>query len=169
MAKTNNASPALFSRGGLLRALGTLLAVGLLTYVLVQQDWREIVDAVVRIQPIEFLAAVGLMALSRLFVAARWHVLLRSGGVKATWDQSLRITLAGLFATNFLPTTIGGDVARLAGAIQFGFDATVSAASLIADRVVGLVGMVFVLPLGLPFLGQINTAQVGTGVAVAIS
>ena len=167
MAKKNNIRSALISRGGLLRALGTLLAVGLLIFLLFQQDWHEIAAAVSRIQVLEFVSAIALMFGSRFFVTARWHMLLRSGGVKASWSQTLRITFAGLFATNFLPTTIGGDLARLAGAIQYGFDATVSTASLIADRLIGLAGMVFVLPLGLPYLGQINNVQGSLGLSLA--
>lgn len=156
MAKRNNSRPANASRSGLLRVLGTLLALALMAYVLSQQDWGEILAAVARIQVGELAAALALMFVSRFSVTGRWHVLLRSGGVKASWAQSLRITFAGLFATNFLPTTVGGDVARLAGAIQYGFGATVSAASLVADRLIGLVGMVLVLPLGLPYLSQLG-------------
>jgi hypothetical protein len=159
MAKRNNGRPANVSRTGLLRVLGTLLALALLAYLLSQQDWPEILDAFQRIPLWGFLAALALMFISRVSVSARWHVLLRSGGVKTTWQQSLRITFAGLFATNFLPTTVGGDVARLAGAIQYGFDATVSAASLIADRLIGLLGMFFILPLGLPYLSMLNNPK----------
>ena len=55
----------------------------------------------------------------------------------------------GLFASNFLPTTIGGDVIRLAGIMQMGFDRAISLASIAADRIIGLVGMALVVPLGL--------------------
>ncbi len=159
MAKRNNSRPTNASRAGWLRALGTLLALALLAYVLSQQDWGEILAALGRIQVGELAAALALMFVSRFSVTGRWHVLLRSGGVKASWPQTLRITFAGLFATNFLPTTVGGDVARLAGAIQYGFGATVSAASLVADRLVGLAGMLLVLPLGLPYLSQLGQAR----------
>lgn len=148
MEKTNSLSSALKSRGGWLRALATLVALGLMAYLL-NQHWAEIADAVGRIEPWRFALAMGLMFVSRFAVSARWHVLLRSGGVKTTWSQSIRLTMAGLFASNFLPTTVGGDVARLGGALQMGFDAAVSAASLLMDRLVGLAGMVFTLPLGL--------------------
>jgi uncharacterized membrane protein YbhN (UPF0104 family) len=70
--------------------------------------------------------------------------------VEVTPGQALRVTFAGLFSTNFLPTTVGGDVIRLAGAMQLRFDAAVSAASLIVDRLVGMVGMAMILPFGLP-------------------
>ena len=147
---------ALTSRGGLLRLFGTLLALALMVHLLSQQGWVEISAAIGRIQLWRFAAALGLMLISRFSVAGRWHVLLRSGGVKASGAQSLRITFAGLFASNFLPTTIGGDVARMGGALQMGFDAAVSAASLIVDRLVGLFGMLLAVPLGLQNLTSEN-------------
>jgi uncharacterized membrane protein YbhN (UPF0104 family) len=54
-----------------------------------------------------------------------------------------------LFANNFLPTTIGGDVVRLAGAMQLGYDRAVCLASIAADRLMGMLGNAFTLPLGI--------------------
>ena len=59
------------------------------------------------------------------------------------------LTFTGNFSSNFLPTTIGGDVVRLAGAMQLGYDRAVCVASLVADRLIGLAGMSIALPLGL--------------------
>jgi len=137
-------------RAALLRTLGTVVAIALLVYVLREQGWDEIVAAVKQIDPWRLGAALLLMAISRLAVAERWHVLLRSGGIQIAPDKSFQITFAGLFASNFLPTTIGGDVIRLAGALRLRCDAAVSAASLVADRLVGMAGMVMVVPFGLP-------------------
>ena len=146
--------PGRFTAGGLLRALGTLVALALVFYLISQQGWQGIARAIARIELWRFILAIVLTLISRLAVAQRWHVLLRSGGVNATWTQSLRITFAGLFANNFLPTTVGGDLARMAGALQMGFDAAVSAASLIVDRLVGLLGFAFTLPLGLQYVAS---------------
>lgn len=154
--------------GGLLRVLGTVVALTLVAYLITQQGWQEIADAVARIELWRFVLAIILTLISRVAVARRWHVLLRSGGVNATWMQSLRITFAGLFANNFLPTTVGGDVARMAGALQVGFDATVSAASLVVDRLVGLLGFAFTLPIGLQFLGNANLQTVHTLPLIAL-
>lgn len=133
-----------------IRLFGTLLAVVLLAYLLSQQGWEEIKAAIQQIPLWRFVVALGLMVGSRFAVAGRWHVLLRSAGPKVTAGDTLRITFAGLFATNFLPTTVGGDVIRLAGAIQLKFDAAISAASLIVDRLVGMAGMAMMVPFGLP-------------------
>jgi uncharacterized membrane protein YbhN (UPF0104 family) len=88
-----------------------------------------------------------------LCVVGRWHVLLRSAGMPVPVKGSVMLTFTGLFASNFLPTTIGGDVARLAGAIRLGYDQAVCVASLVVDRLIGMLGMVFALPFGLfPFV-----------------
>jgi len=147
---------ALTSRSTLLRILATALALALMIFLLSQQGWEQIAEAIGRIQLWRFLAALLLMFLSRFFVLGRWHVLLRSGNVDSKISQSARITFAGLFANNFLPSTVGGDLARLGGALQLGFDGAVSAASLVADRVIGLLGMFMVLPIGLQKLLAFN-------------
>jgi len=143
-------------RSNLLRALGTILALALLIYLLAQQGWQEIIRALQQIPSWLFGLALVVALLSRVAVSARWHVLLRASGMEISFWQSVRITLAGLFASNFLPTTIGGDVIRLAGAIQMKYDAATCAASLVVDRLVGMTGMAMVLPLGLPSLLALN-------------
>ncbi|HNB52160.1 MAG TPA: lysylphosphatidylglycerol synthase transmembrane domain-containing protein, partial [Anaerolineales bacterium] len=114
-----------------------------------------------QIPPLYFVLSIVVMLASRTAVALRWHALLRSGGVKATVGQSLKITYAGLFASNFLPTTIGGDVVRLAMALRAGFDKVISTASLVVDRLVGMAGMGSAAPLGLPpILSAMPASQV---------
>jgi uncharacterized membrane protein YbhN (UPF0104 family) len=149
----------LSGRQNLLRVLGTCFALALLVYVLGEQGWKEILLAFQQIAPWRLAAALILMFISRLAVSARWVVLLRSAGVPVTTRQGLRINFAGLFANNFLPTTIGGDVVRLAGAVQLGFDAAVSTASLIVDRLVGMAGMAMTVPFGLSSVLRLAAAQ----------
>ena len=136
----------------IIRLIGTLVALVLLFYLLSQQGWEEIIAAVRKIPLWVILLAQGLIFVSRFSISGRWHVLLRSTGAPISARQSTRITFAGLFASNFLPTTIGGDVVRLAGALQMNIDAAVSTASLIVDRLVGMAGMVMVLLLSVPAL-----------------
>jgi len=91
-----------------------------------------------------------LVSLSRIVVAMRWHVLMSSAGTGITIRQSMRLTYAMLFASNILPTTIGGDVVRLAGAIRLGFDQAISVASLVIDRLIGMAGMAMGLIFAIP-------------------
>jgi uncharacterized membrane protein YbhN (UPF0104 family) len=137
------------NRRFLLRFIGTVLAIGLIFVLIREGGWSEVLAAFQQISWTQIFWGLILILLSRLFVAARWYILLRSGGVKISFSDAAALTFTGLFASNFLPTTIGGDVVRLAGAMQMGFDRAVCLASIAADRVVGMLGMIFTLPLGL--------------------
>jgi uncharacterized membrane protein YbhN (UPF0104 family) len=137
-----------------LRWVGTILSLALLIYLLSQQGWEQIVVAALQIAWWRFILALALVMISRMAVAGRWHTLMHSAGTGITFRQSLRLTFAMLFASNFLPTTIGGDVFRLAGAIRLGFDQAISVASLVVDRLVGMTGMAMALPFGIPVYVQ---------------
>lgn len=133
----------------MIRWMGTILAFGLVIYLLYQQGWEKIWGAVRQIGVERFAIAIGLMIVSRFMMVGRWYVLMASSDDEFALVDGLKLTFAGLFANNFLPSTIGGDVVRLAGAVQAGYDGVVSAASLIVDRLVGMFGMALVLPIGL--------------------
>jgi len=137
------------NRTVLLRLFGTVVAIVLIILLIRQEGWTEIVGSLRQISPVSFFLALVALLISRVFVIARWHVLLRSGGVTIPFARSAELTLMGLFASNFLPTTIGGDVVRLAGIMQMGFDRAICVASIAADRLVGMAGMLFTLPFGL--------------------
>ncbi|MGH2628797.1 MAG: lysylphosphatidylglycerol synthase transmembrane domain-containing protein, partial [Anaerolineales bacterium] len=155
--------PGRLARPALLRILGTGLSLGLLIYLLARQGWTEVVAAVRQIPPLDLAVFLGLMIVSRFAVAARWYSLLRSADPSISFGQSLRLTFAGLFAANFLPTSVGGDVVRLAGTLQLSRDRWASAASIAADRIVGLVGMSLALPLGIEVLiPWLRSAPVGS-------
>jgi uncharacterized membrane protein YbhN (UPF0104 family) len=158
------------NRNLLLRLFGTLVATLLIVLLIQQEGWGKIVEAVKRITPASFFLALASLLISRIFVIARWHVLLQSGGVKIPFSRTAELTLMGLFANNFLPTTVGGDVARLAGIMQMGFDRAICLASIAADRLVGMAGMLFTVPFGLiptwESLGQVASHSLALMVAL---
>src|SRR3990172_6918833 len=109
---------------------GTALAFALLVILVKEDGCGEVITAVRTIRPADLWLVAGVVFLTRLAVVARWYVLLRSAGVDVRFRQTLSLTFTGLFASNFLPTTIGGDVIRLGGAMQMGFDRAICLASL---------------------------------------
>ena len=133
----------------LLRLFGTLAAVVPIFLMIREEGWTEIAGSLGEISSLNFFLALASLLVSRLFVIARWHILLQSGGVRIPFRRTAELTMMGLFASNFLPTTVGGDVVRLAGVMQMGYDRAVCLASIAADRLVGLAGMLFAVPFGL--------------------
>ncbi|MBE0669809.1 MAG: flippase-like domain-containing protein [Anaerolineales bacterium] len=152
------------NRQTVVRALGSILALALLIVLLEEEGDGELFSALRRVSIGYFLAAVVALTISRLFAATRWHILLKSAGVDIPFMRSVMLTFTGNFSSNFLPTTIGGDVVRLAGAMQLGYDRVVCVASLVADRLIGLAGMSIALPLGL-----IPVFSMDTGVSQSIT
>ena len=143
----------------LLRLLGTIIATALIIVLVREEAWNDVLAALRQLTWIRIAGALALVVISRLFVAARWYVLLRSGDVRISVGHAAALTFTGLFSNNFLPTTIGGDVVRLAGAMQLGYDRAVCLASIAADRLIGMLGMLFTLPLGLiPTLQNLGPA-----------
>lgn len=142
------------------RAAGTLLAILLLAILIREESSAEILSALRNIDPLYFIFGIFVMFISRIFVVTRWHILLRSASVPIPFLRTAKITFTGLFSSNFLPTTIGGDVVRLTGAMQLGYDRAICLASLVADRLIGMAGMLFTLPFGLiPVLSNPNGFQ----------
>ena len=137
------------NRQNLARSAGSLLAIILLVVLLKEEGEDDITSALKRISAWYFLAGIFVLLISRLFVVARWHILLRSAGVDIPFWRTAMLTFTGLFSSNFLPTTIGGDVVRLAGAMQLGYNRAICLASMVADRLIGMAGMLVTLPFGL--------------------
>jgi uncharacterized membrane protein YbhN (UPF0104 family) len=146
------------NRRSVLRWVGTILSFVLLS-VLVYFNWMDVVAAIRRVSIASLLLSVGFIFLSRLMIIGRWYTLLRSGGIDISLRDTASLTFTGLFASNFLPTTIGGDVVRLAGAMQMGHDRAVCLASIAADRLVNMAGMSMAAPLGIYQLFQAGFLQ----------
>lgn len=133
----------------IIKTFGSILAIVFLFFFLKEEGRTEILSALQRVSIFYFIIAIGTLFISRFFTILRWHILLKSAGLEISFSRSSMLTFTGLFASNFLPTTIGGDVVRLAGIMKYGYDRAICLASLVADRLIGLIGMVFTLPFGL--------------------
>lgn len=137
------------NRQNVARWIGTFLAIALIIVLLKEEGGDDLFAALKRVSIWHFIVGAVVLFISRLLVVARWHILLRSGGVNISYRRTAMLTFTGLFSSNFLPTTIGGDVVRLGGAMQLGYDRAICLASLIADRLIGMIGMAITLPFGL--------------------
>jgi glycosyltransferase 2 family protein len=165
-------APSQSSRGVFWRVLGTVLSLALLVYVIRAQGWDKFIEALKGLPPYYFWIALGLTVCSRICVGLRWYTLLRSAGVKMSFWQAQRLTFMGLFAANFLPTTVGGDLVRMAGTIYLGVDTGVGAASLVVDRLVGMTGMASLAPFGMAIVLRSGaggtTSAAGSSIRLAL-
>lgn len=132
-----------------LRVLGTILSVGLLLYLLWKQDWYELWRQVSAIDFWVWLVCFGLYFTGQVFNSLRWFSLLKSKQIPISFGTTLKIILSGAFASNFLPSTIGGDVFRILGSKPYTRSYALGFASVIIDRLLNVCAMVTVLPFSI--------------------
>jgi uncharacterized membrane protein YbhN (UPF0104 family) len=87
--------------------------------------------------------AAGLLILSYVLSTVRWYQVTTALGLHDGFGRLLSHFLAGQFLSNALPTTIGGDVVRVARLSRDTGDSPSSFASVVLDRLTGWI----VLPL----------------------
>lgn len=136
----------------LVRWVGTLLSIGVMIFLLSRVGWNEAWDAINKLTTWRIVAVLVLVFVSRIATFGRWYSLLKDQTSTLSASDSLKLTFAGLFGSNVLPTTIGGDALRLAGAVRLGLSTSLAAASLVVDRLVGMTGMALMVPFSLPAL-----------------
>ena len=98
---------------------------------------------------IEYLAALFVVAVGTNGISGfKWGLFLKDRGHHLPWWRLFGLYLIGRFFNNFLPSMFGGDVARsyILGR-QIGSQ-SVSAASVILERLSGLVGLAILAGLG---------------------
>ncbi len=79
--------------------------------------------------------------------AGRWFSLLLAQKVNISYWQAFSIVLVGAFASNFLPTTIGGDTIRAVAIFQYTDRKAVGLGSIVLDRLLNITSMAFTLPI----------------------
>jgi uncharacterized protein (TIRG00374 family) len=115
-----------------------LFGLGLVALLLFWVDWRAGARMLLAVNP-WLLLVNGFLFLLALWVAAlRWRVLLRPQGLNPALGELFKVYWIGAFANNFLPSNIGGDLARV-GWVRHYRDTAAILASVVAERTAGFV------------------------------
>jgi len=138
-----------------IRLAGTILSILLLVWLLWQQDWQVIFDAVKELALWVVIVSFLLLLIRHGWNTARWFILVRAQKIPISFSRALQLVMSGLFVSNFLPSMVGGDVIRIAGILQDSDNRVAGAASVVVDRLVGVFGMLFVLPFSAPLISLV--------------
>lgn len=96
--------------------------------------------------------ALALVGLAVVISAHRWGLLLAAAGLRLPLGRLVRLYLTGLFAGNFLPSSVGGDVVRLWALGRASGRTPAVAASVVVERITGgwvlSVAALVALPVG---------------------
>ncbi len=117
------------------------------------------------------IAALGLLIVQTVAVALRWQRIAGACQVALTARRAVAFTFIGALFNQTLPSTIGGDAARIWLSARTARRWSDAVASVIADRIAGLMWLsaivLVALPWSLPLIGdpiaRIALALIGVG------
>ena len=102
------------------RPLATLLlrcfvGAGLLTWLTFSRDinWLAVARRLTHIQPVPLVGAVLAVAASHVLAIAAVRLILRNRSIEVGFVRMLSNHFRGLFAAQFLPTPVAGDIVRI--------------------------------------------------------
>lgn len=149
-----------------------LLAAAILGALLVVLPADELLEAIARLEPWMWAAAVaGYLGLHLLGVA-KWRMLVNAGAAGLPFAQAVRCYYTGLFGNLFLPSLVGGDVVRLGLALKLVRSRTGLVLGSILDRmldVVALAGLAGVGTLLVPAALSTDTRRIFGGLALVLA
>lgn len=115
-------------------------------------DMPKLLAHITRISLPVFLIAVLLHVLSFMLGALRWWLLLRNTDCSARFLVLLPAYYMGAFFNYLLPTGVGGDAVRTVLLSKQGMPLPALIASALMDRFMGLLGVILLVLVGIPFL-----------------
>jgi uncharacterized protein (TIRG00374 family) len=119
----------------------TIFSVGLLAWLAGSMQWKELGQAITRVEPLWILVAIAMIVLSMVVSVMKWRLVLHAQGIDLVWSNLWRAYWAGLFCNNFLPSSIGGDALRIIWVGKISRDAPGAAASVIVERILATAGL----------------------------
>ena len=151
------------------RLLRLVVAVGLTALVLYNAHPADVFKAAAGADLRWIAAAVGLVFLDRALMALRWIDLLAAltPGSRPPFGAVLRIFFVSSFVSNFVPS-VAADMYRAFELARHDVHLAESTASVLMDRVLGVLSMVLVGVIALPFAHDVSMQRgLAAGLAIA--
>lgn len=151
------------------RLLRVAFALTLTAYIIWAADPARVLEAAASADPRWILGAILLVLVDRTLMAYRWIVLLcgLTPGSRPPFGTVLRIFFVSTFVGTFLPS-VGGDVYRAFALAGHNVRGAESAASVLMDRVLGVVSIVLLAGAALLAVPRLaGDRWIGVSLAVA--
>ena len=136
------------NKGVLLRVLGSTI---LIILVIRSANLGEIFETLKRIDIAIYIFSFFIFLGNKFVVTYRWKRLLRVQHIEAKLLSLYKVNLLGTIFNNILPSTIGGESVRIYWLVkEFPDKNTASVVATLADKLLGLVALVFLAIVVLP-------------------
>jgi glycosyltransferase 2 family protein len=133
----------------LARWAAAALVLGILLYLLPVAPLRT---ALARVPLTRFVAVLLIYLFALALGIIKWHMVVNTAGAQLRFTESAQCFTSGLFGDLFLPSVIGGDVARLAVGISHSPRPAVVITGNVADRFLDLAAQLTLVSIGVLLL-----------------
>jgi glycosyltransferase 2 family protein len=137
------------------RSVRFLIGGAVIAMLVAMVDSEELRDQVSHLDGVYVAVAVGVQLIAKLIWTWRWQMLLRSVGLRRDFFELLQLIHVGLFVNWFLPSFVGGDVAR--SHLSKEGNPHAAYAVVVGERIVG-----FLTLLSIAVVGAAAAAAMGT-------
>ncbi|HEX4553220.1 MAG TPA: lysylphosphatidylglycerol synthase transmembrane domain-containing protein [Xanthobacteraceae bacterium] len=132
-------------------ALKVVATGGLLWFALGRIDWAVVGLRLNTIVPLFGIAALIVLGLQPLLSALRWRLIAGHSGFNMSVAQACRLNLIGTFFNQTLPSSLGGDGARIWLLVKGGTAPSAATYSVLLDRVMGVLWLIILAVACLPW------------------
>jgi glycosyltransferase 2 family protein len=125
------------------------IAVVLVLIILHWVDFTAVLATINKTDARYVLLVLALAVFDRYLMAHKWNLLLRARGIGFSNAEVFRIYIASGFVGTFLPTGVGADIFRAIRTSTGGRKIDMMTASIVVERVIGILAVVVLALVGL--------------------
>ena len=119
------------------------VSLGLIVYVLTLIDYHELREVFSKGHWGYLLLGTGIVIVDRVFMGAKWHILLRAQGLFVSYFQCVRAYFIASFVGLALPTSVGSDLVRLMSIPVSKGEKEKVAASIVVEKALAMFALFF--------------------------
>lgn len=127
-------------------ALKAAVSAGLVAWLILEVEWKEVLNHILEIKIWQVLAFVAVYLTGILISSVKWRRLAYHKNIKTTVGQCFKYYLAGTFVNNFFPSFVGGDAYK---SYRLGKDNgerfAEAASTVLVDRITGFVAVMMMV------------------------
>jgi uncharacterized membrane protein YbhN (UPF0104 family) len=129
------------------------LGLGVLGFLLAHVDRASLMASITNENPSFFVLALSIYLLGQALCAFRWQILAQMVELRGSINEFLSYYFIGIFTNLFVPGLIGGDAARVLYLGGPRGKVGAATASVMADRAIGLVALLWFAAAAMLWLG----------------